>query len=131
MIKLMHLDCYRASILEGFALSVGGLSETLVRNSSVLLVDFVCSLNKSNGKENGRIGNSVFMESLLNVFGLNIKNDRVSNSLLETLYVLFCGGAFEDSCPSFLDQLDVLYTLIKREVLKSKDVKKLTSAIQV
>lgn len=89
------------------------------------------NLPKTNDVLNGIIGNLVFMQSFLDVLSINIKHDRVSNSLLELFYVLLSGGAFDESANEFFVQTDMLFLLIKKEVLKSKDVKKLSSAIQM
>ncbi len=103
-----------------------------MRNSSIALVKFVGDLPKTIPSLDPEVMSVIdFVEAYLNVFASNLRNDRVSNSLLETMYVLMSGGVFDGSCAAFLDQIDTLFPLFKKEVYKSKDVKKLMSVIRV
>jgi hypothetical protein len=74
-----------------------------------------------------------FMDVFMSVFEKNMKKDRVSNSILNTLDVLIAGGVFEtvgfeDRIVSLINKL---FELIRKELFKSKDAKKLISGIKV
>ncbi len=73
------------------------------------------------------------MEAFFELFKANIKNDRVSNAILESLDVLINGGLFqpEEKLLEMEDDIPILHELVKKEMFKSKDTKKLIAGIKV
>jgi tubulin-specific chaperone D len=129
IVKLLHCSDYRDQVMKGIAISIGGLTESLVRHSSDALVNFLFSLPCSIHSSYPPTTVQSIFESILNIFQENIQNDRVSIPLLETLDLLISSGFLD---PSFPDQLiKALFDTLKKEVLKSKNTKKLIAAIKV
>eukprot|EP00795_Rhopilema_esculentum_P013850 gene13850-4790_t len=103
IIKLLPLPAYRHSVLLGITVSVGGLTESLVRHSSESLLQYIGSIQS-----------------------------RVVLPMLRMVDLLISNGCFdmltEESASEFSEKLA---TLLKCEVAGSGDTKKLMSSIKV
>ncbi|XP_065051758.1 tubulin-specific chaperone D-like [Rhopilema esculentum] len=126
IIKLLPLPAYRHSVLLGITVSVGGLTESLVRHSSESLLQYIGSIQSSNKKMNE------FTSEILTILEENKKNDRVVLPMLRMVDLLISNGCFdmltEESASEFSEKLA---TLLKCEVAGSGDTKKLMSSIKV
>jgi len=68
--RLLGLSSYRGPVLLGLTVSVGGLTESLVRHSYASLLSFLKSISNSEEELNA------FAESLLEIYRKHQKNDR-------------------------------------------------------
>ena len=118
MIKVFEYAPYRASILQGFVLCIGGLTETLVRHASDVFLTFF------KGKDT-----SVLLESLNDLFNGHIQVDRVMFPLMETLELMLIGGLLDVYTQEAL--LQVTLSAIKQQVSKSKNMRKLLLTVKV
>eukprot|EP00833_Pecoramyces_ruminatium_P007537 jgi/Orpsp1_1/1181569/evm.model.c7180000077737.1 len=89
IIPLLIIPEFRTSILTGLIISVGGLTESLVRDSSTPLLKFISELPKDNMTIND------FIESLLSIFVSYLNDDRVIIPLLTVLDLLLSSNSFE------------------------------------
>uniref|UniRef100_A0A2D4PJN4 Tubulin-folding cofactor D C-terminal domain-containing protein n=1 Tax=Micrurus surinamensis TaxID=129470 RepID=A0A2D4PJN4_MICSU len=124
--QLLGLASYRYHILTGLTVSIGGLTESIVRCSSQSLFNYLKSI------QNDRDAMNSFCETLLKVFEDNLLNDRVSVPLLKMLDQILANGCFdvfitEENHPFPMK----LLTLCKEESKRSKDIQKLRSSIAV
>ncbi|XP_068671771.1 tubulin-specific chaperone D-like isoform X2 [Montipora foliosa] len=87
--KLLALSSYRRPVLLGLTVSVGGLTESLVRHSYASLLGFMKTINNSEKDLNA------FAETLLEIYQTNQKNDRIIVPLFKMLDMLFSNGCFE------------------------------------
>ncbi|ORX85382.1 ARM repeat-containing protein [Anaeromyces robustus] len=122
LIPLIIIPEFRTSILTGLVVSVGGITESLVRDSSTPLLKFISELPKNNMTIND------FLDSLLTIFSNYINDDRVTIPLLMVLELLLSSNSFE----KLEDQeyFVKIFENIKRVIFKSKNVKKLVPAIK-
>ncbi|KAH6593687.1 hypothetical protein BASA61_004210 [Batrachochytrium salamandrivorans] len=104
MSKIMCIDDYANSVLLGIIVSIGGLTESLVRSATSSLMEFVL------------------------LFGKFKRDERVSISILEVLDLLLTRGVI---LSSHTRHVVALFDFTKAEVLKSKNVRKLTVGIKV
>ncbi|KAI8799511.1 tubulin folding cofactor D C terminal-domain-containing protein [Cladochytrium replicatum] len=142
VVKCLGLPEYKRQVLTGLVVSIGGLTESLVRSSSSSLVEFLSTLpdgpvpdntsasdlpDISHGDQN-TIGD--FFAVVLELLRKFKKQDRVSGPLLEMLDVLFGAGVVSrvKDPPGFIE---VLYDTVRKEVSGSRDVRKLLSGINV
>ncbi len=101
-----------------------------MRSAGQSLVDYVGKLPTLDDAT-GQFSFQSFAMALMRVFEKNIKNDRVSNPLMEALDNLLSGGVFQTDEAEVIPIAQKLHALVKREVFKSKDPKKLGLALKV
>ncbi|KAI8822570.1 armadillo-type protein [Fimicolochytrium jonesii] len=133
MTNALRAATFRVRILSGLVLSIGGLSESLVRHSGSSFVSFAASLSEQAIDTSGTGPEMTIPDlfsALLQVFKTYHRQDRVSISILETIDLLFGCGAFAryTSGEAYFKEL---LALTKKEVFKSRDVKKLLAGIKV
>ncbi|OZJ03190.1 hypothetical protein BZG36_03316 [Bifiguratus adelaidae] len=124
MVPLLAIGQYRTQLLTGLIISAGGLTEALVRHSSVSLLNYIASLSSSTSPSLETI-----LMCILDIFQSHSKKDRVSIPVLEVLGMLFENGTmsrWEDS-----ERLDQMFRLTVLEGTKSKDPRKLGAVIKV
>ncbi|KAJ3104846.1 hypothetical protein HDU97_008816 [Phlyctochytrium planicorne] len=136
MVPLLKAAFLRRDLLLGLVVSVGGISESLVRQSTSSFVSFANSLPE-------KAGNGLTLHGLLDAFtSLFLEEnlpmgketrERVSASLIEVTDVLIGSGAVTKAVESGWTEngVGVLFDRVKKEVFKSKDVKKVVAAIKV
>lgn len=122
--KLLSLDLYRERLILGLIVSVGGLTERLVKHASASLFDEMRNMKREEL--------DMFSKGVINVFTQNQKNDRVTVPLLKFLDQIFSSGfmdvIFEDESSSFpMDLLNV----VKVEISKCGEPNKLMLSCEV
>ncbi|PVD38225.1 hypothetical protein C0Q70_00836 [Pomacea canaliculata] len=124
--QLLHFPTYTQSTLLGLTVSVGGLTESLVKHSSASLMKYLKDLK---GNKEALV---LFAQALLDIFTKFQKVDRVSIPLLKMLDQLLGRQCFdglpEDYRESFLEKL---LDLVKHETARSADPHKLMAAADV
>ncbi|PFX29522.1 tubulin-specific chaperone D-like isoform X1 [Stylophora pistillata] len=124
--KLLGLASYRKSVLLGLTVSVGGLTESLVRHSHSSLLRFLKVISKSEPQMNE------IAEALLDIFRKNEKNDRIIVPLFKMLDMLLANGCFElfaqDESHPFPA---AVFNLTKKEIFKIGDARKLLTSVSV
>jgi len=125
--QLLNSPAYSYSVLLGLTISVGGLTESLVKHSSLSLFSYMSTLSSSQAQL------QQFADILLKVFTDHQKMDRVTVPMLKMLDQLLSGNYFriftdEDSSSTF--GVD-LFTITKKELLKCGDPQKLLVSVDV
>ncbi|KAH0951012.1 hypothetical protein HN011_008882 [Eciton burchellii] len=123
-IKLLSFQPYKVNLLRGIIFSVGGLSESLVKYSSVSLFNYLQEIDE--------IGLRDLCEKILNIFEESHKNERMITSMLAFLDRLLSSGCIQ----SILDDADNtiserILALLKHEIKYSSNMKLLISSINV
>ncbi|KAI8620187.1 tubulin folding cofactor D C terminal-domain-containing protein [Chytriomyces sp. MP71] len=134
MVSLLKIDELRQDLLLGLVVSVGGISESLVRYSTYSFTEFVNSLPTMKESATSKVHPS--LESLISDFVSMFSRpayikDRISVSLIEVTDVLIGCGAVAKIVEDDMDGVNKLFDAVKREVFKCRDVKKLLAAIKV
>jgi hypothetical protein len=114
MVQCLEIEEYQKVVLVGFALSVGGLAESLVREASQSILNFLREKNISDTLC-GHI-----MEMVQN------GDDRVSVPLLETLDLFLVSGIVSNKV-----NLKSMFTIAKKQAFKCKNIRKLTACLKV
>jgi len=128
MMRAVNIEAYFGDIISGIIISVGGLSESIVKNSTSALLEWVRTLNEVGAV--GRIGR--IGSVLLKLFEKHHRQGRVILPLLKTIDVLLsqrcldCLLGNKDSGfpPSLVEHL-------KKEARGCKDIKRLLSIADV
>ncbi|EZA56576.1 Tubulin-specific chaperone D [Ooceraea biroi] len=123
-IKLLTFQPYKMNLLHGIIFSVGGLSESLVKYSSVSLFNYLQEIDEAGLKD--------LCEKILNIFEESHKNERMITSMLAFLDRLLSSGCIQ----SILDDADNtiserILALLKHEIKYSSNMKLLISSINV
>lgn len=122
--KLIHFDEYLERVLVGLVVSVGGLTERLVKHSSASLFKELETMDKS--------ALDRFAQATLNVLRDNHKVDRVTIPALKFLDQLFSTSHFESILEDETHKFSFeLLTLVKNEISKSGDPQKLMLSCDV
>merc|ERR1719266_2294146 len=117
-VKLLRLPEYAERLILGLTVSVGGLTERLVRNASSSLFAEMRLMTSEEVEK--------FSSQLLAVFRRNQKVDRVTLPLFKFLDQLFTSGCLEGVLDNPVSQFSSnLFTLCKTEIAKSGDPNKL------
>eukprot|EP00088_Acartia_fossae_P032718 TRINITY_DN33473_c0_g2_i1.p1 TRINITY_DN33473_c0_g2~~TRINITY_DN33473_c0_g2_i1.p1 ORF type:complete len:502 (-),score=89.06 TRINITY_DN33473_c0_g2_i1:224-1729(-) len=123
-VRLLKLSDYSERVLLGLVVSVGGLTERLVKNSSQSLFNELADMNES--EING------FCNNLLSLFNAFQKNDRVTVPMLKFLDQVFTSSSLlsvlQDTNSTF--PLDLL-NICKQEITKCGDPNKLMASAEV
>ncbi|XP_059170269.1 tubulin-specific chaperone D-like isoform X2 [Physella acuta] len=124
--KLLALPQYTYSVLLGLVVSVGGLTESLVKFSSASLQDYIKSLLHNKTALEG------FMKVLLTIFKDHQRDDRVSLPLMKTLDHMLSWGLLENLSTDNEESVpNQIIELIKTEVHKSGSPQKLMAGADV
>ncbi|EFN80055.1 Tubulin-specific chaperone D [Harpegnathos saltator] len=123
-IKMLSFPPYKINLLRGIIFSVGGLSESLVKYSSVSLFTYLQEIDEAGLKD--------ICEKILSIFEESHKNERMITSMLAFLDRLLSSGCIQ----SILDDADNtiserILTLLKHEIKYSSNMKLLISSINV
>ncbi|KAL6268457.1 hypothetical protein P5V15_001592 [Pogonomyrmex californicus] len=123
-IKMLSFPPYKMNLLRGIIFSVGGLSESLVKYSSVSLFTYLQEIDEMGLKD--------LCENILNIFEESHKNERMIISILAFLDRLLSSGCIQ----SVLDDADNtiadrILTLLKQEIKYFSNMKLLISSINV
>lgn len=126
MVQVLQIKEYRFELLTGLIASAGGLTESLVRHSSSCLTEYMDNLPINEPADPSL---EAIFKTLLDIFTKYEKQDRVTIPLLDVVGLLY-----ESETLSRIenDALHLkLFTLVKRETFKCRNVRKLLSAIKV
>ncbi|XP_041362453.1 tubulin-specific chaperone D-like [Gigantopelta aegis] len=123
---LLSLSTFTYSVLLGLTVSVGGLTESLVKYSSSSLYNYLHEISEDSSAMD------VFSQTLIQIYKDYHRNDRVSIPLLKMTAQLLSKGCFQcfvdDTSHSFLVEL---LNLVKKEMYRSSDPFKLMAAADV
>ena len=128
IIKTLDLPTYQKATIAGLVLSVGGLTEAVVKSSSSALLDWARSKKNTSDWEalNG------FSGVLLNLFDEYKGDDRVTLPLMKTIELLLGNDVFDylaaEEPPSFAVGL---LERVKKEIGRSTNVIKLFTGINI
>jgi len=123
-VKLLHLVAYGERLLVGLIVSVGGLTERLVKNSSQSLFHELDGMGPAEIK--------LFCDHILKIFRMYEKNDRVTIPFLK-----FLDQVLTTSCLSLLMESSdsefplALFSLCKSEITKCGEPNKLMASSEV
>ncbi|KAI4493051.1 hypothetical protein M0802_009699 [Mischocyttarus mexicanus] len=123
-IKMLEFPSYTMSLLRGIIFSVGGLSESLVKYSSVALFTYLKEINENSLKD--------LCDKMLIIFEESHKNERMITSILAFLDRLLSSGCIQiilDDPNSDIPERILL--LLKQEIKCTTSTKLLISSINV
>ncbi|KAI9247117.1 armadillo-type protein [Helicostylum pulchrum] len=126
MVQLLKIPEYRFELLTGLIASAGGLTESLVRHSSSCLTEYMDGLPITEPSDPSL--QDIF-STLLDIFTKYEKEDRVSIPLLDVFGLLYESGTLPKITNHAMHLK--LFTLLKKETFKCRNVRKLLSAIKV
>ncbi|KAJ3170509.1 hypothetical protein HDU87_008744 [Geranomyces variabilis] len=146
MMPVLAMPQFRAPLLEGLVVSIGGLSESLVRHSSAAFIAYINSLPAlppaqpppQQPQPQQQLQQSppppLTIHAILttlcdNILATHTRIDRVSIPTLETLDLMFGCGAVRRARDAVLWARAL--TLVQAEVFRSRDVKKLLAGAKV
>jgi hypothetical protein len=125
--RAMSIPCYHNAIISGLIISVGGLTESVVKHSKVALLTWVAEARRGGHKR--AIGG--LATALMCIFDESSGDDRVSLPLLKTLDVLLSDGAFDGLTPEEHPFAQELVKMVRKEIKGSKNVQKICAAASV
>jgi Tubulin folding cofactor D C terminal len=123
----MELDSYFDSIVAGFVISVGGLSEAVVKESAANLLKW-CRAKKSSSNY---IRLERLASCLVSLFEQHNHDDRVVVPLLKTMDMLLKNDILYFLAAGKHPFSSRLLSCVKREVSKSSDVGKLKLCVEL
>merc|ERR1711988_1729608 len=126
VVKILDLPPYHVATISGLVLSVGGLTEAVVKSSSTALMGWCREKKKSiDGQELSNFSKTLFL-----LFHEHRGDDRVTLPVMKTMDMLLSKGIFEafatEEPPTF--GLSLLEH-VKNEILKSTNIIKLFTGI--
>ncbi|KAI9208793.1 armadillo-type protein [Polychytrium aggregatum] len=135
MVRVLEMPDYRAHFIRGMVVSVGGLTESLVRHSSESLISF---LSKCSGTTL-----DAFFVTLASTLESNFQVDHITTPTLEVLDICFSSQLMANWIANLLaaasgqegdDPLakaETVLHLSKKEITKCRDARKLAAALKV
>eukprot|EP00095_Tigriopus_kingsejongensis_P012338 maker-scaffold198_size266703-snap-gene-0.21 protein:Tk12338 transcript:maker-scaffold198_size266703-snap-gene-0.21-mRNA-1 annotation:"tubulin-specific chaperone d" len=122
--RLLNLEEYTERVLVGLVVSVGGLTERLVKYASLALFQEVDDMSLAQKQH--------FCRAMLRVLRANQKNDRVTLPFMKFLDQLLTSGHLEDILENENSAFSMdLLGLVKAEIAKSGDPQKLMLSCDV
>ncbi|KAG7199877.1 hypothetical protein KM043_014326 [Ampulex compressa] len=123
-IKMLAFSPYALSLLRGIIFSVGGLSESLVKHSSVSLFSYLQEIDEQ--------GLTELCEKILQIFKESHGNERMITSMLAFLDRLLSSGCIQSVLNDEENGIsERVLSLLKRETGCSSNAKMLISSINV
>jgi tubulin-specific chaperone D len=127
MMKIVELPCYHDAVVSGLILSVGGLTEAVVKSSSKSLLDWAKAKKADKELEPLTKLSSV----LLGLFNDNFGDDRVILPLMKSLELLLEAELFDFLCSdSPVFGVDLL-AKVKKELHRTTNVVKLFTGLNI
>ncbi|XP_022110714.1 tubulin-specific chaperone D-like isoform X2 [Acanthaster planci] len=125
MTRLLDLPVYRHHVLLGLTVSVGGLTESLVKHSSQSLMAYLKGLSSLTDLEG-------FVSAMLDVFQEYEKVDRVTLPMMKMINILLSAGSLEIFAENEDHQFPVqLLDRMKKEIAKCGEPQKLLASVDV
>ncbi|GBM64386.1 Tubulin-specific chaperone D [Araneus ventricosus] len=124
-VKILTFPCYRRSLLLGFVVSVGGLTESLVKYSSSALVSYFLA-NQSNTELMKAIA-----DDLLSILKENCQNDRIVIPFFKMMNYLLLSDIVFLSGGEQTDFYNELVNLTWSCSYKSRDPQKIIAAVDL
>ena len=134
MVNLLPILEYRFDLLTGLVVAAGGMTESLVRYSSTMLLEYASSLplNVSDiSSSELKLTLTEFVKTLLDIAKHFEKQDRIMIPLLEVIDLLFEAGTLQKITNEDEFKFLELFECVKKEVTKCKDIRKLTDCMKV
>jgi hypothetical protein len=130
IIRCLYIPCYRDFVLCGIMICIGGLTESIVRYSGETFIDFLSALPSSlfDG-DDIQMNQGDIINSIHSLFVKYATIERVSVPIIDTLHLYINSGFMTCDLPE--ESVRAIFNLLKKEVFKSKNTKKLLSAIKV
>ncbi|XP_791372.5 tubulin-specific chaperone D [Strongylocentrotus purpuratus] len=123
--QLLKLPTFQYHVLLGLTVSVGGLTESLVKHSAQFLLSFIKTCSSTEDLTR-------FTDNLLKIFTDYQKVDRVSVPLMKMINLLLSSGSFETFVEDHSHPFPLnLLQLVKKEGAKTGDAQKLLTSIEV
>eukprot|EP01083_Nonionella_stella_P092354 258519_1 len=129
VVPLMKLEPFRFAIFSGLVMCVGGVTGSLVRDSSSALLQLFCDLSEDE-KDGDRIIEMIAADVLLMIRD-NPHHPRLSVPILKTTAFLLSNSCFENLGAERSTFGAVLLKLVKAECRSCKDVVKSLAACDV
>ena len=128
VLRAINLDSYFSDIIAGLVISVGGITESVVKNASLSMIEWIKALEEV--KAFGRI--SRLGHVFIDLFDSHHSDGRVILPLLRTIDKLISHGCLDNLLNNPNNQFcEALVTKIKLEEKKCSDVKRLLAIIDV
>ncbi|XP_072746914.1 tubulin-specific chaperone D [Anoplolepis gracilipes] len=123
-IKLLSFPPYKIDLLRGIIFSVGGISESLVKYSSVSLFTYLQEIDETGLRD--------LCEKILNIFEESHKNERMIISMFAFLDRLLSSGCIQSVLDDANNTIsERILVLLKHEIKYSSNMKLLISSINV
>ena len=129
--QLLDSKLYFHSIIGGLVVAVGGLTESVVKESSAVLLEFCRSSLKSSSSSLASSPISQLAICLTNLFGEQSGNDRIMLPLLKTMDTLLRHGIFDAYRSDQELFVPRLLAAVKEESSSSTNVIKIKACIDV
>lgn len=137
VVRMMDIPEYTEAVTAGLVLSVGGLTESVVKASKTALIDWVRSHLEA--KDFGLLSRFSFI--LVTLLTRHQKDDRITLPLLNTIAILLESGLMkfmfakrdpsEDASAAATGFGEQLYAVVRDEIQQTTAVPKLAAAIAV
>ncbi|KAI9308157.1 tubulin folding cofactor D C terminal-domain-containing protein [Cunninghamella echinulata] len=128
MVNLLSFPEYRFDLMTGLITSAGSLTESLVRHASSSLIDYIIKLPLTPTNDNGCTLEDIY-STLLDIFKKYEKQDRVIIPLMDTVGVFYESGLFSNISNENIHLK--LVAFVRKEVFRTKNVKKLLSVTKI
>ncbi|KAI9279579.1 tubulin folding cofactor D C terminal-domain-containing protein [Sporodiniella umbellata] len=126
IVSLLRIPAYRFELLTGLITSAGGLTESLVRHSSSCLIEYMDNLSVEDDKDYSL---DILFGTFIQIFTAYEKQDRVTIPLLDVVGLLYESGTLSNIADEKLHTK--LYFQTKKELFKSRNIKKLLSSVRI
>ncbi len=115
-------DVYSLSVFKGLITSSGGLTESTLKASSNTLFEYLSQMSEPSHKK-------LFLKKLIQIFELNLKDERVTVPLMKTIEMLLASDYLSEA--DLIEELKEIHAVTVKEINKSKNIVKLMSSAGV
>ncbi|KAI0230132.1 Tubulin-specific chaperone D [Lamellibrachia satsuma] len=123
--QLLALSTYTYSVLLGLTVSVGGLTESLVKYSAAALLEYLRPLSADSQ------ATQVFSEVVLQIFRDHQKTDRITLPMFKMLDQLLANGCFDIFADEDHSFPQTLLAMTRDEIHRCGEPQKLLASINV
>ncbi|KAJ1968500.1 hypothetical protein IWQ62_001210 [Dispira parvispora] len=125
---LMNIPIYRPNLTLGLFTSAGCLTESLRKVATVTLLDTLRALPSADSNTSSTLGRAQVIQTVVKLLEHYQGNDRVVQPCLQTLAIMVESLLVQDLSDTVLLPLVIQ---IRRELFRTKDIKRLTLAIRI